>query len=308
MQVLTSVLDLKTALPKNRSVCITASTRFNGISVVNDHVALYSLNSSYEVSLGIVWDNRYDLAVWRGTFDQSPTVWDQAAAITWFENKGFDYLLIPEVDLVERMFTHTTANQIKAEVNQIFIDEGYDNYLPVWPAGTANDPEYLQTHGQGSFARMVVFRFLFLYTARTGQKFIENANYYTGIHATMAHIFRHCFNKYVGGVATIVPVFRDANGVVFDYETIPYPQDAKDMILELTYCFDQFRDDYDFTALDLNVRSVLNDSPIFRLVSIINHYDPIITQDYIWCVTFMRRGTSVASGNTYRMWEYVDGI
>jgi hypothetical protein len=308
MQVITSVNDLKTKLPKNKTAAITGFTRSYPIGPNHDHVVSYTLNSPLDYTLGIMWDNKYDLSLWRGLSEFSPTVWDQAGTITWFQNKGFDFLFIPEADIMQRMLSLSIATQVRNQVEQICTDENYDMFLPVWEVGMSGDEAYRNSHSQNSWIRLMMFRMLILYTVKTGAKFISRGDSFSGPDFTLGYIFKHFVTNHIGGNATIVPVYRNADGTVYDHYTNSYPQDAKDMILALTPLFAQFRDDYDFSELVAGVQSLFDNSLDFRLVGINEYYDLSVVPDFVWNTTFMRRGvSSVATGNTYRMWEYANG-
>jgi hypothetical protein len=254
--------------------------------------------------IGLLWDNENDLQI----FMNQKIIqyeFDEVSTIKWFEEKGFDYLFIPDSSFMIDLLNLPRFQEVIKEVDRIWEIENYESLL-----GTDFFP------GNKSWLKLLLSRGYFFYSDRNDNEKIINRTYQTTApDGTWGFITIHFWKKYCSdGEFPLVPILRKENGLAFDVNIEKrYPQEVKDIFDSFIIPFNSFKSHRDCEILKEDIKNILRKEYIkhqkYFFYSLDYFCNEITLNKYI--LKLQIRGNFIRSNERYdiwRIWEYEEGL
>lgn len=303
MEVIRDITDLRKVVKGQvATVGFTRSTYFP--NATHEHIYSHTVGRTPKM-LGVVWDNSYDLRVWVGQTNIPNTVWDEGVVIDWFTNKNFDYLYLPEHNLISKMMSMPNYSVVRSQIETIWANEEYSNFVRCGFVGpTQSEIDYAV-----SFIKLVFFRHYLLATNASGSKFIDRIFQIFAPDGTFGYLYRDFMSKYIPGATyEMVDVLRKPDGLAFDIYISGYPVDVISLFGTMVPAFNQFRLDKNFSSLVSTLQTLLLDHPKFYLSEILLFTGPVFLNNYVLQIGLYNKSWAVGELIKYKIWEYADGV
>jgi len=301
MQIIREINQIK-SLDQNIGYACMGVTRSNALNQPYDLVASYTIGNA-EKTFCILWDNEYYLKRYMNE-QATPTIFDEPAAISWCEQKGFDYLYIPTDSLIDDLLSGQKFQDALEFSNNAIVNEGYKTLL-----GVDYNP------GNLSWIRLLLARHYYFFSNQNQDRALNRTYQATGPDGTWGFIFKHFCTKYCGGEYPIIPLIRNANGLAFDLPMEKfYSIDLINIFISMLPSFNAFSTHRNVDKLKLDLTEDLTKSAIketqqnYFFYSLDYFCDEIITQNK-YILKLQVRGRHPKTYNTagydlYRLWEY----
>jgi hypothetical protein len=303
MQVLRDFRSFKQMVNKNYNYTCVGFTKSNLFNITHEHLynqSALTLTNPNQKLFGTVWDNDYDVQIFANVSNPIPsTSIDEQLIIDWFAQKGFEYLFIPPESFMATIMNLPIFPQLKAEIEDIWVNENYNKYLSDWARS-----------GNTEWIKMVLLRHYLIFSSRF-EKLINRTHQLIAPDGTFGLVYIHFLKKYCGGEFPIVPLLRNEDGTPYDIKIIKtYPQHIKNKYAEIVPFFRQFDVDKDLDKLINSVTACINKSGKnveypFLLESFDYFHDEVTMNGYVF--KMLVRGSTLRDNGDYdhfRLWEY----
>jgi len=299
MEIIRDYKQLK-LLDKNVTYCCVGFTRPNIFNITHTHLYEHSINKADKL-FGVLWDNENDLSVFMNE-EIKTYAFDEPFAINWFEEKGFDYLFIPDSSFITELLSLPKFQEIITEVNRIWEIENYESLL-----GT----DFVA--GNKKWLILLLARSYFFYSNRNDEKLLNRTYQSTAPDGTWGFITTHFWSKYCGGEFPLVPILRNENGLAFDIiMNRYYPQEVIDIFVSLIPSFRLFDSHRDCNTLQEDINNFLSSNlkrQKYFFVVLDSFCNEITLNKYIFKLQI--RGNFLRANGKYdiwRVWEYENGL
>jgi hypothetical protein len=295
MEIIRDYNQLK-LLDKNVTYCCVGFTRPNVFNITHTHIYNHSINKADKL-VGILWDNYNDLKIFMG-INIEPYEFDEPAAITWFESRGFDYLFIPDHTFITDLLNLPRFQEILTEIDTIWEIENYKSLL---------GSDFFPSHER--WLKLLLARSYFLYNKK--EKFLNRTYQTTAPDGTLGYITAHFWSKYCGGEFPLVPILRNENGLAFDiFMNRAFPQEVIDIFVSLLPSFISFKLHRSCSVLEEDLNNVLN-ADIKRQKYFFHTLDYFCNEMTLnkYVFKFNIRGNFMRDNGKYdiwHLWEYED--
>jgi hypothetical protein len=302
MEIIYDYTKIKEIVNQNLEYTVVGFTRSNLFNFTHE----YLYTNSYETVtenrklFGIVWDNSYDIEIFLGK-EATPSSYDLDLLVKWFQDKGFEYLFIPDSSFIHNLLNDDVYKICLEDTEKIWSDESY--YELVGNYNRKNAIEWL---------KLVLSRHYYMFSGKRKEKFFNRTHQLFAPDGTWGYIYKHFMEKYCNTISPIVPILRTPDGMVFDIiiETY-YPKEIKVIFLELLPFFEEFRNDYNIKELERKIKNHLHkDKGQFFFFDKLEVFKNELTFDKYILKVCINGSTIRDNGRVdeYRMWEYDNGI
>jgi hypothetical protein len=292
MEVIRDWKKLKQLVDPNYTYsCVGYSRGLHLFDFTHEHLYKYSVGMGQKL-LCVIWDNYHDINVFRG-IPTKISEYDEENAIKWLSEKKFDYLFLPDKEFIYELFEDEIFKQVRKEIDEIWIKEGYEPYLCNW-----------SIEGNTAWVKLVLSRHYFLYTDRSGSKFINRCFQAVSPEGTWGFLYKHFWEKYCSGTYKMVPILRNKNGLAYDVSFKTYPPEVVEVFSKMVPFFNKFRNDNDIDNLSKNIDDLVLRSIKYKLDSFTHVNNEITMNKSIISIIIRDRKTK----QLYRVWDYGNGI
>jgi len=238
---------------------------------------------------GAIWDNIHDIQVFNGKDVPASPCLNEELIIQWFTERNFDYLFIPDVTFMNEFMNEKKYPLLMNQIQGIIDFEHYEDLLP---------------KNSLSVLKMILSRHYYLFSDKIQPKVLTKACQLFSADGTLNYIYRHFMENYCGGVYTILPIIRNAEGLPIDVliDNV-YPQDVKEIFVNLVPFFNQFRTDKNLDNLKSSIVSFINQprEKKFKVIEFFHFCNEITLNKW---VIYLQIGRTFNKNETYRLLEY----
>jgi hypothetical protein len=295
MQIIRDWKLIKETVDQNFEYSFIGFTRSNLFNPTHQYFydeTIKTLNSNRKL-FGSLWDNMHDIQVFNGKDVPASTCLDESIILQWFNERNFDYVFIPDVTFMSEFMKEKKYPLLMNQVQGIIDFEKYNDLIPNFYKDSAI-----------KLTKMILARHYFLFSDKIQPKVLNKTCQLFSADGTFSYIYRHFMENYCGGTYTMLPVIRNVEGLPLDILVDQiYPQDVKNLFIDLVPFFTQFRIDHNIATLKSSVIDYINKprQNRFKFIGLDSYCNEITLNKW---VLQLQVGVIFEKNKIYRLWEY----
>lgn len=303
MQIIEDYKGIKNLVNQDLEYTAVGFTKSNLFNFTHDHLYNYSYQTITENRklFGMVWDNAYDIEIVLGNTIAEPSIYNRDEIIKWFDDRGFEYLFLPDSSFIHEMLNDPIYKSCLEDVDNIWNDNNYS--VLVGEHNKQNATKWI---------KLVLSRHYYMFSGKYQERFFNRTHQLFSPDGTWGYIYKHFMENYCGTICPMVPVLRKTDGMIFDIVIEKfYPKEIKVVFLGILPFFDDFRNNHNIEELTEKITNYLHKEKgqFFFLDKIEVFNNDLTFNKYILKVCI--NGSTVRDNgrvDEYRMWEYDNGI